>query len=115
MHLKNFSLYKPDSSYQLSPAYDLINVTIANPNDKEELALTLSGRRSRLQLNDFIQAATTMGLQENVVKRLIINMYKVVPKWKQLIQDSFLSEEMKEQYEQLIMSRMSRLQILKME
>ena len=112
MHLKNFSLYKPVSDYQLSPAYDLINVAIANPNDKEELALTLNGRKSNLQLNDFLKAAMTIGLEENVVKRLIINMHKVVSKWQQLIRDSFLSEEMKDQYEKLVLSRMSRLQIL---
>lgn len=110
MHLKNFSLYRPSNGYQLSPAYDLINVTIANPEDKEELALTLSGRKSNLKLDDFLRSATTMGLEENVVLRLIDNMRKAIPKWKSLIHSSFLSEDMKDRYEQLIMSRMNRLQ-----
>ena len=48
MHLKNFSLYRPSNGYQLSPAYDLIDVAIANPEDKEELALSLSGRKTNL-------------------------------------------------------------------
>ena len=109
MHLKNFSLYRPSNAYQLTPAYDLLNVAIANPKDKEELALSLSGRKSKLQLNDFLKAAATMGLEQNVVIHLIENMRKALPKWKQLIQDSFLSEEMKEKYEQLIISRLSRL------
>lgn len=60
MHLKNFSLYRPADSYQLAPAYDLVNVSIANPNDKEELALTLSGRKNKLQLDHFLHAAATM-------------------------------------------------------
>ena len=110
MHLKNFSLYRPPSDYQLSPAYDLINVAIANPEDKEELALSLSGKKSNLKLNDFLRSATTMGLEENVVMHLIDNMRKAIPKWKSLIHASFLSEEMKDKYEQLIMSRMNRLQ-----
>lgn len=110
MHLKNFSLYRPSNGYQLTPAYDLINVAIANPKDKEELALSLSGRKSNLKLNDFLRSATTMGLEENVVLRLIENMRKAIPKWKSLIQSSFLSEEMKDRYEQLIISRMNRLQ-----
>ena len=110
MHLKNFSLYRPSNGYQLSPAYDLINVTIANPEDKEELALSLSGRKSNLKLDDFLRSATTMGLEENVVLRLIDNMRKAIPKWKSLIHSSFLSEDMKDRYEQLIMSRMNRLQ-----
>ena len=110
MHLKNFSLYRPDSGYQLSPAYDLLNIAIANPKDKEETALSLAGRKSKLTLNDFLKSATTMGLEENVVLHLIENMHKVLPKWKLLIQNSFLSEEMKDSYEQLIMSRLNRLQ-----
>ena len=111
MHLKNFSLYRPGENYQLSPAYDLINVAIANPSDKEELALSLAGRKSKLQLKDFIKAATTMGIEENVVMHLIDKMHKALPKWKSLIQNSFLSEEMKERYEQLIVSRIERLEV----
>ena len=110
MHLKNFSLYRPSNGYQFTPAYDLINVAIANPEDKEELALSLSGKKSNLKLNDFLRSATTMGLEENVVLHLIDNMRKAIPKWKSLIQSSFLSEEMKGLYEQLIMFRMNRLQ-----
>lgn len=111
MHLKNFSLYRPGKNYQLTPAYDLLNVAIANPNDQEELALPLSGRKSRLKLDDFLRAGTTMGLENNVVVRLVENMHKALPKWRSLISDSFLSDEMKERYEQLIISRMNRLQI----
>jgi serine/threonine-protein kinase HipA len=110
MHLKNFSLYRPSDVYQLTPAYDLINVAIANPKDTEELALSLSGRKSNLHLNDFLRSATTMGLEENVVLRLIDNMRKAIPKWKSLIHESFINEDMKDRYEQLIISRMNRLQ-----
>lgn len=110
MHLKNFSLYRPSNGYQLTPAYDLINVAIANPEDKEELALSLSGKKSNLKLDDFLRSATTMGVEENVVLHLIENMRKAIPKWKSLIKSSFLSEEMKDRYEQLIISRMNRLQ-----
>jgi serine/threonine-protein kinase HipA len=40
MHLKNFSMIKTHSGWSLSPAYDLLNVRIANQEDNEELALT---------------------------------------------------------------------------
>lgn len=110
MHLKNLSLFRPHKSYQLSPAYDLVNTAIANPDDQEELALPLSGRKSKLQLHDFIQAAATMGVKENIVRRLIANMNKTLPKWKLLINESFLDKEMKEKYVQIIVSRLARLQ-----
>ena len=109
MHLKNFSIYRPKNIYQLAPAYDLLNIAIANPIDKEELALTLSGRKSKLQLKDFLKAGEAMGLEEKVIMHLIGNMQKALPKWKMLIQSSFLTEEMKVKYEQLVTSRLERL------
>ena len=109
MHLKNFSLYRPSEGYQLTPAYDLLNVAIANPKDKEELALTLVGKKAKLRLADFLNAAKTMGLEENVVQRLVAGLHKVFPKWQQLIKDSFLSEDQKQAYEELIVSRLDRL------
>ena len=111
MHLKNFSLYRPGRGYLLTPAYDLINVAIANPKDKEELALPLSGRKSQLQMNDFLKSATAMGLEQNVVINLIENMHKAVPKWRSLIQSSFLTADMKEKYEQLVTLRLDRLHV----
>ena len=97
MHLKNFSLYRPAEDYQLTPAYDLLNVAIANPKDKEELALTLAGKKK------------TMGLEEKVVQRLIAGLHKTLPQWQQLIKDSFLSEEQKQAYEELVIARLNRL------
>lgn len=81
------------------------NIAIANPKDQEELALTLNGRKSKLRLEDFLVAARTMGLEENVVLRLIASLQKALPKWQTLIRNSFLSEEMKSRYEELIQSR----------
>ena len=109
MHLKNFSLYRPTEGYQLTPAYDLLNVAIANPKDKDELALTLSGKKTRLCISDFLNASKAMGLEENVVQRLIAGLHKALPKWQQLIKVSFLSEEQKQAYEELIVSRLDRL------
>ena len=110
MHLKNFSLYRPSKGYQLSPAYDLLNVAIANPKDKEELALPLSGRKTKLRLDDFLNAAKTMGLEDKVVLRLVDGLQKALPKWQKLIHRSFLEEDMKKAYENLVVSRLARLQ-----
>ena len=109
MHLKNFSLYRPTEAYQLTPAYDLINVAIANPKDKEEMALTLAEKKAKLRLADFLNIAETMGLEKNVVQRLIAGLHKTLPKWQQLIKDSFLSKEQKQAYEELMVDRLNRL------
>lgn len=109
MHLKNFSLYCPSIDYQLTPAYDLINVAIANPKDTEELALPLAGKKTRLCVDDFLKAAQTMGIEEKVVLRLIAGLHRALPKWLELIHNSFLNDDMKMQYEELVVSRLHRL------
>ena len=109
MHLKNFSLYRPKKLYQLTPAYDLLNVAIVNPKDKEELALTLNGKKSRLKLSDFLKASATMGIEENVTMQLIASMKNALPAWAELINNSFLSKDMKEAYLELIDKRIKAL------
>lgn len=109
MHLKNFSLYRPKRLYQLTPAYDLLNVAIVNPKDKEELALTLNGKKSRLNLSDFLKASATMGIEENVTMQLIASMKNALPAWAELINNSFLSKDMKEAYLELIDKRIKAL------
>ena len=109
MHLKNFSLYRPKKLYQLTPAYDLLNVAIVNPKDKEELALTLNGKKSRLKLSDFLKASATMGIEKNVTMRLIASMKNALPAWAELINNSFLSKDMKEAYLELIDKRIKAL------
>lgn len=109
MHLKNFSLYRPKKLYQLTPAYDLLNVAIVNPKDKEELALTLNGKKSRLKLSDFLKASATMGIEKNVTMQLIASMKNALPAWVELINNSFLSKDMKEAYLELIDKRIKAL------
>ena len=109
MHLKNFSLYAPKSKYMLTPAYDLLNVAIVNPKDKEELALTLNGKKSRLQKRDFVAAAQKMGIDEKAIDKMIISFNRIMPKWNSWINSSFLSDELKQKYMDLITQRMKYL------
>ena len=106
MHLKNFSLYRPKALYQLSPAYDLLNVAIANPKDKEEMALPINGKKARIKLADFLKASDTMGIEQRVTLGLINGLRDAMPAWIDLINNSFLSDEMKQNYLDLISRRM---------
>ena len=109
MHLKNFSLYRPKQLYQLTPAYDLLNVTIANPKEKEELALPLNGKKSRLGLVDFLKTSSTMGIEEKVTLQLIGGMRRTLPTWEELIRNSLLNKEMQGAYLKLITERLNAL------
>ena len=106
MHLKNFSLYRPKALYQLSPAYDLLNVAIANPKDKEEMALSINGKKAQIKLADFLKASDTMGIEQRVTLGLINGLRDAMPAWIDLINNSFLSDEMKQNYLDLISKRM---------
>lgn len=112
MHLKKFSLYCHKKFYQLTPAYDLLNVAIVNPKDKEELALSLNGKKSNLKLQDFLKASATIGIEENITLQMIENMRKVLPLWRVLIKSSFLSEEMQEAYLNIIEKRLVQLKVI---
>ena len=106
MHLKNFSLYRPKALYQLSPAYDLLNVAIANPKDKEEMALPINGKKAQIKLADFLKASDTMGIEQRVTLGLINGLRNAMPAWIDLINNSFLSDDMKQNYLDLISRRM---------
>lgn len=110
MHLKNFSLLSVrEGEYRLSPAYDLVNAAIINPNDKEELALTLNGKKSRILRSDFIEAASKSGISGNIINKLISNFAKCLPKWETFIASSFLSDDLKKAYLELLEERLERL------
>lgn len=107
MHLKNFSLYEPyDGMIRLAPAYDLINAAILNPKDDEELALTLNGKKKKLKHSDFIAAGLTMGLERKTIERLILKYAKLFPKMYTVINNSFLNEELKNKYIELLKERL---------
>lgn len=110
MHLKNFSLiHQPAIGSVFSPAYDLVATALVNPADDEDLALTLNGRKKKINRNDFISAFTTLGLDEKQQNNIFKKMEKAQPIWFEFIDISFLSDEMKAGYKNLIQHRFHRL------
>lgn len=109
MHLKNFSLYAPKGKWGLTPAYDLLNVTLVNPKDDEELALTLNARKKRIKKADFVKAMETSGIAPKVFENMVSKYHKLLPKFNEVIDMSFLDGEDKEMYKQSIAARLKRL------
>lgn len=102
MHLKNFSMITTISGWILSPAYDLLNVTIINPNDKEELALTLESKKRNLKLEDFVKFGHRLGLNDKQINGVFKRFIKNKPKALAWINKSFLSQTMKTNYIELL-------------
>lgn len=98
--------------YVLSPAYDLLAVLLADPADTEEMAMSFSvgGPKSGFDRNTFITAFTQSGIPATIANKMIERMTSYLPKWKELISQSFLPEEMKVDYYALLDRRSSALE-----
>ena len=109
MHLKNFSLYCPADSYLLTPAYDLLSTAVAMPEDDEELALTLNGKKKRIKREDFEKAMLDSGMDRKAVENLFNRMLRAVPQWHALIEESFLPNSLRDDYHNTIDRMAARL------
>ena len=105
MHLKNFSLYKGTGEYTFAPAYDLLSTKLVISEDDEELALTLNGKKRKLKKSDFDNLLKTFKVDEKAIENVYEKFRKVLPQWYDFIDVSFLPEQMKEKYKQLIQNR----------
>ncbi|RLD53889.1 MAG: type II toxin-antitoxin system HipA family toxin, partial [Bacteroidetes bacterium] len=109
MHLKNFSMIKTAYGWSLAPAYDLLNATILNPEDKEEMALTIEGKKKRLKLEHFVQFGKALGLSPKQVSG-VLKRFRVMNKTaSSFIDRSFLSKEMKSKYKLVMSERYERV------
>jgi len=107
MHLKNFSLYQSTPGvYQLTPTYDMLSTALVMPEDTEELALTLNGKKRKLRRSDFVKAATESGVGEKVINGIARKFTLAAPEWMSLIDNSFLPADMKRQFKRLIIRRL---------
>lgn len=112
MHLKNFSLIsdKP-GRYVLTPTYDQVSTAIVMPEDTEELALPLNGFQKKLMAMDFVQAMEATGLTEQIAQRMMSRFTALQDKWFACIDESFISEQQKAQFKELISNRLATLNL----
>ena len=110
MHLKNFSLYsKEQGKYVLTPAYDMLSTALVMPEDTEELALTLNGKKRKIKKVDFIVSMQASGLEDKVINNIFAKFTKAKEKWFEFIDLSFLPDEMKESFKAIIAEKLNLL------
>ncbi len=107
MHLKNFSLYKHAGEYLLTPAYDLVSTKLVIPQDTEELALMLNGKKRKLKRQDFDILLKMAKVDDKAIENVYNKFRKLVPAWLTFIDIAFLPQQTKETYKQLIQSRVT--------
>jgi serine/threonine-protein kinase HipA len=113
MHLKNFSLITRREKVELAPAYDFLNTTMALKGAREEMALPVKGKKSRLTRNDLLNyfARERLQLNERILSDVLSNFAKAMPVWLELLDQSFLSVEAKQKFAAIVMERGRRIQL----
>ena len=112
MHLKNFSLIEAaagSGEYILSPAYDLLPVNVLMPEDQEEFALQINGKKSNLRRSHFLAFADYAGISQHSAEAMIRAMLNRIPMWLKLCKESLLPDNLKQPLISLICERSSRL------
>lgn len=110
MHLKNFSLIDmPSVGYIYAPAYDLVPTKLLIPEDNEELALTINGRKSKLTKKDFDYFFNYLGINEKAIKNIYDKFFSAQKKWFKQIDNSFITQKLKGEYKKLIEARQLKL------
>ena len=110
MHLKNFSLIETDEGsgkYVLSAAYDMLSTNVVIPSDKEQLALTLNGKKQNIRRKDFLVFADTIGIPERSAEKMIGKIVKLKDKYISMCRESYMPDEMKDALEALIEERIA--------
>lgn len=110
MHFKNFSLIEkiPQSGkYVLSEAYDMLPVNIVLPEDTEELALTLNGKKKRISREDFSEFATVCGIPQAAADKLLASIVKKHALYTELCRNSLIPDAMKTAFERLLSERIA--------
>lgn len=107
MHLKNYSVIIRNHKVELSPAYDLLNSSIVLRGDIEEIALSVNGKKSNLSRDILVNyfGNERCNITHKIIENTIDIIQTAIPSWFELINISFLSDEMKEKYRILLRKR----------
>ena len=108
MHLKNFSLIETgeaSNTFALSPAYDLLPVNVIMPEDTEEFALALNGKKTHIRKKDFFIFAEECGISKASAEKMIAKIVSMKPKYIEMCNNSLLPDHLKERFAELIEQR----------
>ena len=110
MHLKNFSLIEPEvgsGRYVLSAAYDLLPVNVVMPEDTEEFALAMNGKKQNLRKKDFMVFADACGIQKNAAEKMIAKVVSMKERYLLLCEESLLPDHLKQRFAAMMEKRCS--------
>lgn len=75
------------------------------PEDKEQMALTVNGKKRNIRKKDFLILAENLGITKKVAERLISQLLKMEQKIIKEVNQSYIPRQMQEELISLISNR----------
>ncbi len=118
-HLKNFSMYRNNEygDYLLTPAYDLVCTRIHSPYESDmALELFADGYESegykagsKYLTEDFMEFGERLGIKNTTIEIIINEFVQSEAKVRHLVENSFLSSELRKEYLKHYKDKMQRI------
>ena len=114
MHLKNFSLLitKENDIIVLPPSYDLVSTKIPMPDDLDEMALTINGRKRGLKGSDFDGLAKSLKIPAKAMENTYSKFANKINEANEWIKISFLPAKIKKEYKNIIAENAKKIELL---
>lgn len=108
-HLKNFAMVQQTSGYHLAPAYDIVSSRTTLPSESDEMAITVNGRKNRIDMRDFESLAEILEMNNKRRDQLVGSVHALNAKIGRFITNSFLPDEWKSKVASVFKKRWKRL------
>lgn len=106
-HLKNFSLLRREGvGYELSPAYDIVNSRLVLPEEKEDICLSLQGKKNRISQKGFMGLSKHFGLTPKQTDNAFTRLNDMKDHIEDMINGSFLKRPLRERFLNIFRIRM---------
>ncbi|OGF50895.1 MAG: hypothetical protein A2231_00955 [Candidatus Firestonebacteria bacterium RIFOXYA2_FULL_40_8] len=108
-HAKNYSIiYNEEGFVRLAPAYDLVCSRIVIPGESDESALTIIGKKNRIQRKDMDNLAGYLGIQEKIRFEKFKGKKEL---FRSRIAGSELPKNLANDFDKLLIERFKRLEL----
>jgi len=108
-HVKNYSvIYNEEGLARLAPAYDLVCSRIVIPEEADESALTIHGKKSRIKRKDMELLAEYLGIPEKIRFAKLAGQEKF---FRSRLAESPLPKDLAKDFDKLLIERFQRLEL----
>lgn len=108
-HMKNYSvIYNEEGLMRLAPAYDLVCSRIVLPNEADESALTIQGRKSKIRRKEIDILAEYLGIPGKVRFARFAGQKE---NFRKRIGESLLPKDLAAAFDKLLIERFGRLEL----